>query len=79
MQWQDIVISVGGVILSLALLPSVFGKDKPPLSTSLLTGVILLTFAVTYYTLSLTFAFVSVGSNGVLWMILAWQKWRYKG
>ena len=74
MTWQDIVLSVGSWLFLIALLPSIFGKDKPPLFTSLLTGTVLIVFAITYYTLHLGLSVVSTATLGIAWLTLALQK-----
>ena len=38
------VLSVGSWIFIVALIPSLFGKDKPPITTSMLTGGVLLIY-----------------------------------
>lgn len=78
MMWQDILLMVGGFIFSLALIPSILSKDKPAISTSLMTGVILLVYAFTYFTLNLWLATIAVTLTGVLWLVLAAQKVREK-
>jgi len=51
MIWQDLVLTIGGFALSIALLPSIKSKDKPSKYTSLFTGTILASFTVCYATL----------------------------
>lgn len=76
MAWQDIIIAIGQWVFLLALLPSIFGKDKPALATSILTGVVLAVFAVTFATLSFwTSAISSIIVSGA-WFMLAAQKYR---
>lgn len=75
MLWQDWVFSVGQWVFILALLPSVFGKDKPALSTSLMTGTVLAIFALTYITLSLLLAGISTSLSSAVWFVLAVQKY----
>ena len=75
MTWQDIVLSVGSWIFIVALLPSLFGKDKPPISTSLLTGVVLLIYTFVYSTLHLWLSMASTGVLGVAWLVLGAQKY----
>ncbi len=76
MAWQDIIIAAGQWVFLLALLPSIFGKDKPALATSILTGVVLAVLAFTYSTLSLWVSTISgiLVSSG--WFTLAVQKHR---
>ena len=45
MMWPDIVLGVGGFLLSVALLPTVFSKYPPHRVTCLFTGIILLSFS----------------------------------
>jgi hypothetical protein len=80
MIWQDIVISIGGWVMIAAIVPSLIGKDKPALSTSLVTGTILLSFAVCYGTLNLWSSALSTGVLAAAWLVLAVQQWiRQKG
>jgi hypothetical protein len=66
----------GSIIFAVALIPSVTSKEKPALSTSLPTGVVLLIFALTYVTLSLWFSAASTAATGILWLTMAAQKYR---
>jgi hypothetical protein len=70
------VLAGGQWIFIIALLPSVFGKDKPALSTSLLTGAVLSVFALTFVTLSLWVSAVSTELTSFTWLLLAFQKYR---
>lgn len=72
--WQDYVIAIGAIIFIFALLPSVLGKHKPALSTSVLTGSVLFVFAFTYMSLHLWFAAVTTLMTSIQWFILAVQK-----
>ncbi|MDO8620333.1 MAG: hypothetical protein Q7R64_03230 [bacterium] len=75
MMWQDIVFSVGQWIFIIALIPSLLSKEKPALSTSLMTGTVLAVFAFTYSTLSLWTASVSTVLSAGTWFVLAVQKY----
>lgn len=78
MQWQDIVLTVGIIVMNLALIPSILGEDKPQLSTSITTATILGIFSVVYISLGLVFTtFVSIISC-ILWAILAYQSYAKK-
>ena len=79
MTWQDIVLSVAQVIFAGALLPSVFGKDKPALTTSLVTGSLLIVLVFTFYTLELWFSAGSTAFLSAVWFVLALQKFKNKG
>lgn len=75
MLWQDFVLIIGQIILAVALLPSVFGKDKPVLSTSLMSGTVVTIIAFTFVTLSLWLTAVGTALIAILWFILAYQKY----
>ncbi len=78
MHWQDIVISVGQYIFALALLPSIFSADKPALSSSVLTSVIIIVFGVVYGTLGMWSSVVASAVLAVGWSVLAFQKYTQK-
>lgn len=71
--WQDYVLMAGGVGFAIGLLPSVFGKNKPERSSSIITGSILAIYCVCYATLNLWFAFSSTILVAGLWFTLAIQ------
>ena len=74
MSWQDIVLSIGSWIFVIALIPAIRSREKPPLSTSLLTGTILAVFAVVYFTLELWSSVIAVSATSTAWFTLAVQK-----
>lgn len=74
MQWQEIVFFIGQMLFNIALLPSIFSKDKPALATSLLTSSVIAIYIFLYTTLSLWLTAVSVATTGALWAVLAYQK-----
>lgn len=76
MAWQDIIIAAGQWVFLLALLPSIFGKDKPALATSIATSVVLAVLAFTYATLSLWVSTISGILVSSAWLVLAVQKYR---
>lgn len=76
MKWQEIILTLGQIIFIIALLPSVFSEDKPEIWTSILTGLVAFSIAITYITLSLPIAAISAGLNTVFWTILAIQKYK---
>lgn len=73
MIWQDLVFTAGTIVFAAALLPSLFGKNKPELSTSLTTGSVSAVFAFTYFSLHLVFSSILTGVNSLFWFILAVQ------
>lgn len=78
MKWQDFVLIIGQIAFTISLLPSIFSKDKPALTTSLISGVVLAVFSIVYITLSLYLAAVGTAATGSLWFILAFQKYSTK-
>ena len=74
--WQDSVLAISVFALNTALLPSLWGKAKPRLATSLLTGLFLLPQAIVFFSLSLWYSLVMVSINITLWLILAAQALR---
>lgn len=70
---QDIILSVGAWIFAISLIPTVVGKNKPSLVTCLITGTVLVIFAITYLTLGMKLAALSTSITGILWLIIAVQ------
>lgn len=73
MIWQEAVFAVGSLLFSVALLPTLRAPSKPALSTSLMTGSILLVFAFAYATLDLWYAAATGSVTAGIWLTLAWQ------
>jgi hypothetical protein len=76
MSWQDVVYAIGQWIFIIALVPSVLGKDKPALSTSLTTGLVLAVYVVTLISLNLWISAISSAVTAATWFILAYQKFK---
>lgn len=75
MLWQDLVLTTGASILTAALIPTILDKkEKPALSTSVVSGSVLFGISVVYYTLSLWLSSVVVALHGILWFVLAVQR-----
>ena len=74
MLWQDIVIAIGQWVFIIALIPSIAGKEKPALTTAILSGVMLLAYTATFASLSLWAGSASSFFGACAWFILAWQK-----
>ncbi|HEU4677731.1 MAG TPA: hypothetical protein VFS75_03375 [Candidatus Paceibacterota bacterium] len=72
--WQDAVLTVGNCVFFIALLPSIFGPNKPSKWTSLSTAATLTAFTATYLTLSLAFAPIATGATALAWWVLYFQK-----
>jgi len=78
MQWQDIVLGVGQIIFFLALIPSIRSEDKPAFSSSIITGTVLLVYALVFASLSLWFTVLTDIITTIFWYILAYQKFTQK-
>ena len=78
MIWQDIVISIASWASTVALLPSVFGRDKPAFTSSVFTGILVSTFGICYFTLELWSSALSAAVLAITWFVLAYQKWGLK-
>lgn len=76
MQWQDLVLTIGSWILNFSLVPTIKGKQKPALTTSVTYSTILSIFVFTFFSLGLilTAATTAVGALG--WIILAIQRFK---
>ena len=74
--WQDVVITIGQMLLFLALLPSIYSKHKPNKHTSLLTGSILAVFSFTFWTLGLYYGAFTSALVALAWFVLFIQKIR---
>ena len=76
MVWQDLVLAVGTVLFVVALIPAILHKEKPPATTSFLTGAVLASFVIVYISLSYWFAAIANSATATLWFIIGLQKLR---
>ncbi len=70
--WVGLLINSA---FALMLVPALADKQKPPLATSLVTGLLLVALSVSgsyRATAPATAVFVA----GCLWLVLAWQRYR---
>ena len=72
--WQDFVLAISIMAFNVGLIPTVLGKSKPALSTSLITTFFLIATVTVYVSLSLWYATVMSSINALLWATLAVQK-----
>ena len=72
---QDYIFTFGSLTFIIALIPSVISNNKPAITTSLLSGSVLVVFAVTYLTLQLFFTAGLTLVIALTWLFLAWQKY----
>jgi len=73
MAWQDIVLTLVQVVASIALLPTVFQKEKPAIATSIMTTFLLVGVVVVNISLSYWVAAAATAVTGGLWFLLAIQ------
>ena len=76
MAWQDAVFAVGNVVLSIGLIFSITSPHKPAAPTSLVTGLTITSFAVTFATIGLWFSAAAAATNALLWWVLLVQALR---
>lgn len=76
MMWQDYILTIGSVVFSVALVPAVLAREKPPLSTSAPTFFFLYLFSFVYATLTLWMSALTAFITATLWLILAIQRYR---
>jgi hypothetical protein len=76
--WQDVVIGIGSVSFSLALLPAIWRRQPPPVITCALTTFWLWVYAVVFITLSLWFSAITGSVTALCWTILLYQASRSK-
>lgn len=69
----DAIFTAGSLLFIAALVPTLLADEKPPASTGLLTGSVLLAFSVTYATLGFWFSCATSGLLGALWLVVAAQ------
>lgn len=77
--WQNIMLAAGGLIFSIALLPSVMSKNKPSKWTCLITGVVLACFVVVYASQKWWYGMMSNGLTAAMWFTLLFQQLRKGG
>jgi hypothetical protein len=72
--WQkiflDVSLMVGGFLFFLALVPTIKAKEKPALSTSVITALVLYEYCIAYILNGLWLALVSGLLTAVAWSIL---------
>jgi hypothetical protein len=74
--WQDTVIAICQLAFLPAMLPSILGKDKPALATSLMNMLLVGTIVTALGTLHLWFSVATGLVNASAWAVLAIQSWR---
>ena len=73
---QDIILTIGNLLFAAALIPTIIGKEKPALTTSILTTSVLLVFSGVFVSLHLWFSAAAALASAICWLILSIQKYR---
>jgi len=73
--WQDTLLAVCILGFNISLLPTVFGKTKPAIKTSILTSFFQSGALVAYVGLKLWYSMIMSLINLILWSILAIQQY----
>lgn len=76
MNWQDLVFFAGGWVFVISLIPTLKGKQKPEVITSVTTSTILFAFTVSFATLGLWLSASSNLATAIAWAVLAYQRYR---
>lgn len=71
--WQDIVLAISVLAFNVALVPSLIGKQKPRIATSLITATFVLPQVIVFMSLSLWYSFAMALINAIFWFSLAVQ------
>ncbi len=74
MVWQDMLIAIGSVGFSLALIPAARSSSKPPRSSCLLTGGILWSYVLAFGTLGLWYSAATTVITACMWTLLFLQR-----
>lgn len=72
-QWQDVVLAISICGFNIALIPSLFSKSKPALSTSILTASLQIAVMIVFLSLMLWYSAAMSFINFALWSALAVQ------
>lgn len=69
--WQDVVLSIGSILFTIALLPTLRDKKASlPVTTSLLTASVLSSYLIVYISLGLWFAAICGCSVALAWWLI---------
>lgn len=74
MMWQDYALSILGILLTVAAVPSLFAKTKPSVITSAPVAVLLSLIGFTQLTLGLYLTAVTTFGTSAMWYVLWTQR-----
>ena len=79
--WQDTILTMGGILFAASLIPQAYdvwhGKQMNAY-TAILTGIVLLSYVITYWSLSLIYAAETTLIVAIMWIYIAVGSW-YNG
>jgi len=83
MNWQDIVITIGNLVFTIALIPQVYSGFKEKIGpikyqASVPTFIFLYIFVFTFYSLHLYLSAIVSIFSGTMWLLLFIQRLIYK-
>ena len=74
--WEDVVIGLGNIVLSISLISAVRDSQKPPLITSIPTTITVYIFCIAQISLGLYLTTTVTFVVATLWAVLAWQRFK---
>ena len=78
--WQDIVFSIGSLLFTFALIPSIVDKyGKPSAISSFMTAIVLSVYAPTMFTLGLYWSTFCTSLTALAWWVLLYQRLKRDG
>ena len=79
MIWQDILITAGTFVLSVAMIPTLRGSQKPPIASSIPTALVLASFSIAFVTMGLTASCIGAAIQSIVWSTLFIQRIKQEG
>lgn len=73
MSWQDVVLAVGGFVIAAGIVPTILGRVKPALMTSVTIVAVLGVSTVAFATLGLWLTAAGAALQFVLWGVVVVQ------
>lgn len=71
---SEYLIAFANAIIIVSLFPSIVGKDKPALGTSILQFLVCIIFILAYIDLGLFLPIIANIAMAICWLILVFQK-----
>jgi hypothetical protein len=68
--WQDIVFSFGTIAFTVALIPALKRKMYPPISTCIITGIMLIFYVAADATLDLWLSATTTLMSVFIWLLM---------